>query len=456
MLEHEADPVAGGGESAGPRAGHEPGPATGEVRISALEAAVAAGLGAASTPRPPEARSTSSSAPAFELPDWTDPPTGQVPRVLLGEGEDEPLVGPRRPTWREHAEDWDDEVDLSFLADAATLDEREAPGDDPARPGASASTSISGAGDEDEHPWAELLPDPPASRREARPRHLASSRRARARPEAPARRSAAAATATGLVVGAVALVCVLAGPLPTAVLAALVVTVAAGEVFATLRRAGYAPATLIGLLAVPAVVLGAYASGVVAIALVLALAVVLGGAWFLLGGHDRPLVNLAVTVFVVCWVGVLGSFAGLLLAPSSFPHRHGLAYFVAAVVLTVSHDVGSYAVGAKLGRHRFAAAISPRKSLEGLAGGTVLTLAVAALALSRLHPLSLRSALVFGALTCVVAPLGDLTESLVKRDLKVKDMGRLLPAHGGVLDRVDALLFVMPAAYFAVRLLNLG
>jgi phosphatidate cytidylyltransferase len=84
----------------------------------------------------------------------------------------------------------------------------------------------------------------------------------------------------------------------------------------------------------------------------------------------------------------------------------------------------------------------------------VLTLAVAALVVSRVHPFSLGHALLLGAVVVVLAPLGDLAESLVKRDLGVKDMGSLLPAHGGVLDRVDAMLFVMPVAYYLVRLVH--
>jgi phosphatidate cytidylyltransferase len=98
-----------------------------------------------------------------------------------------------------------------------------------------------------------------------------------------------------------------------------------------------------------------------------------------------------------------------------------------------------------------APSVSPKKTWEGAAGATVLVF-VLALALGPvLGPFTAAEAAVLAAIAAVVAPLGDLAESLVKRDLQVKDMGSLLPGHGGVFDRIDALLMVAPAAYWFVR-----
>jgi phosphatidate cytidylyltransferase len=195
---------------------------------------------------------------------------------------------------------------------------------------------------------------------------------------------------------------------------------------------------------------------------VLGIAVLLGFCWYVgvsARSDDprrRPVINLGATYLVLVWVGLLGAFAGLLLSPSAYPHRHGVALLLGAGVLSVASDVGAYATGARFGRHPLAKRISPNKSWEGFAGGTILALAAAALIVARVHPFTLAHALILGVVVCVVAPIGDLAESLVKRDLKIKDMGSLLPAHGGVLDRVDGLLFVLPVTYFLAHLIHLA
>lgn len=100
--------------------------------------------------------------------------------------------------------------------------------------------------------------------------------------------------------------------------------------------------------------------------------------------------------------------------------------------------------------------ISPHKTWEGLIGGTVFAVLASAAITGQVHPFTPAKAAILGLVAAVVAPVGDLCESLIKRDLGLKDMGSLLPGHGGVLDRVDALLFVLPATYYLVRVLHLG
>jgi len=100
--------------------------------------------------------------------------------------------------------------------------------------------------------------------------------------------------------------------------------------------------------------------------------------------------------------------------------------------------------------------VSPKKTWEGFVGGAILAVAVSAAITGQVHPWTPGKAAVLGLVVAVVAPVGDLCESLIKRDLGLKDMGSLLPGHGGVLDRVDALLFVLPVTYYLVRVLHLG
>ncbi len=265
------------------------------------------------------------------------------------------------------------------------------------------------------------------------------------------------AIATGVAVSAVALLCMWGGPVPTLVLSTVVVTLCAAEAYGTLRRSGHRSATLLGLVATVGIMVTAYVKGPSAIPLMVVLLLVGTMLWYLIGvEHGSPVEGTASTVFVFIWVGVLGSFAALLLAPSQYPDRHGVAFFAGAIIAAVLNDVGALIAGRWFGRHLLAPRVSPRKTWEGLVGGAVLTIAGSILITGHIHPWTIPKAAVLGVVVAVVAPVGDLCESLVKRDLSLKDMGSLLPGHGGLLDRFDALLFVLPATYYLVRLVHLG
>jgi CDP-diglyceride synthetase len=265
------------------------------------------------------------------------------------------------------------------------------------------------------------------------------------------------AIATGVGIVAVALVCFAAGPVVTLVLSTVVVTLAAAEAYAALRRAGRKPATLLGLVATVAVMVSVYAKGVAALPLVLVLLVLTSMVWYLVGAERTSAVEgITTTLLGFAWVGMLGSFAALMLAPSQYPQRHGVAFLLGAVVATVAGDVGALAVGRWIGRHLMAPKISPRKTWEGWIGGAVFSIVASVLITGHVHPWTPGKAAVLGVVAAIVGPIGDLCESLIKRDLGLKDMGSLLPGHGGVLDRIDALLFVLPATYYLVRVLHLG
>jgi phosphatidate cytidylyltransferase len=298
----------------------------------------------------------------------------------------------------------------------------------------------------DEAAWNEVLSDaPPPLPAQSRRRHAARH----ARPALnSARRSLLGATLTGLVLGAVAVLCLFVGSVATMALVAVAVTVAAGELFAVLQRVSYRPATLVGLVTVPAMVIAAYLHGPVGIVGVVAAAFLAIGAWFLTSrSGDEPVVNLAVTLLVIGWVGGCGALAGMLLAPAAHPHGHGVTLIGGIILIVVANDVGAYLVGSRFGRHPLAVSISPGKTVEGFIGGAVLSIAVALGAVSQVFPMSLTRAGILGVVVALIAPCGDLLESRVKRDLGVKDMSSLLPNHGGLFDRIDAMLFVLPAAY---------
>lgn len=227
----------------------------------------------------------------------------------------------------------------------------------------------------------------------------------------------------------------------------LLMVVSVGEFYATLRTRGYKPLALFGLLGVILMGVGAHNAGPMAIAGWTAAA---GGAtilFFSLTPRRYALANTAVTVLGMTWVGVL-AFA-ILIAGGPHPVAH--IFFL--VIVIASNDIAAYFVGRSLGRRRLAPVVSPSKSVEGFLGGLVLGLIVAAV-LAVFPPweeIGVPRALVTAGLVGVLVPIGDLAESMVKRALAVKDMGSVLPGHGGMLDRIDGFLFAVPAIYILFR-----
>lgn len=131
----------------------------------------------------------------------------------------------------------------------------------------------------------------------------------------------------------------------------------------------------------------------------------------------------------------------------------GLSWLLVAVSCTWATDIGAYLIGSAWGRHKLAPAISPHKSVEGALGGLLSSVAVA-LVLGRLLNLPMGVLWWMGAVIAFSGEVGDLVESAVKREANIKDSGRLLPGHGGILDRFDSLVFVVPVVYYLVTWLQ--
>ena len=173
--------------------------------------------------------------------------------------------------------------------------------------------------------------------------------------------------------------------------------------------------------------------------------------WKLLSrGITDPPVNylrdLAVTVLVLAWLPLLASFAIMMVLQS-----HGWARVLTLMIVVVCSDVGGYAAGVLFGRHPMVPAISPKKSWEGMAGSLVFGTVGAVLVVHFLVDAHWWIGLVLGPVLVVCATLGDLVESQVKRDLGIKDMGTLLPGHGGIMDRLDSIL---PSAFVVWAILG--
>jgi phosphatidate cytidylyltransferase len=174
-------------------------------------------------------------------------------------------------------------------------------------------------------------------------------------------------------------------------------------------------------------------------ALLTGLAVVV---WRLAEGPRGLLADIAAGLMSLAYVPFLAGFAALMLAPHDGARR--VTAFIATVVAS---DVGGYALGVVAGRHLMAPQISPKKSWEGFVGSVIACAICGGLLLTLLLHVAWWKGVVFGLATVCTATLGDLGESMVKRDLGIKDMGNLLPGHGGLMDRLDSLLPTAPVAW---------
>ncbi|MBI4260979.1 MAG: phosphatidate cytidylyltransferase, partial [Actinobacteria bacterium] len=238
-----------------------------------------------------------------------------------------------------------------------------------------------------------------------------------------------------------------------AVVAGIVVLLAQGEFYGALVRARYQPATAIGLLFGALVLAAAYLEGEAAMLSMVALSVMFTFLWYMATPartRRNALANTAMTVLGVVYVPLLAGYALVIL---SLPE--GRLLMLAVIGLAFVNDIAAFLGGFIWGQggRPLAPTISPRKTWEGLIIGTVVTIVAGALLPTVDVIGTFGRAFAIAATVAVFAPLGDLAESIIKRDLGIKDMGTILPGHGGVLDRIDSVLLSAPAAFYVMRLL---
>ena len=388
--------------------------------------------------------------PTTLLPHWTDAPTGQVPIVVAREAalSDDPWAAIPAPACREGEADWvahEDQYDASILAGEEKV------GD--ARPWEFTLSEIS---EVDEEPTVEA--PRPAPVRASRTRHRASANPLAGRAvRQSSTNSISRATLTGVLLAALVFAVFFAGPLPMTVLILVALSFASAEAFAGFRSVGAHPATILGIVAVATLGIAVYNKGLIVVGAVSVLLVIFGFIWYASAQRKIDVLDgLGATIFVYVWIGILGSYGILLIAPHTFAHRHGMAYLFGVLALTICNDVGALFVGRWIGTRPLNAALSPNKTMQGTIGGTVITLLAGVVLLPRVHPWTVTHGLEAAVAMAIVVPLGDLFESMVKRTLGLKDFGRLLPGHGGLLDRVDGLLFALPTMYYLLHVLKLS
>ncbi|WP_136520412.1 MULTISPECIES: phosphatidate cytidylyltransferase [Cellulomonas] len=232
-------------------------------------------------------------------------------------------------------------------------------------------------------------------------------------------------------------------------LAVLAVGAAVWELAQALTRRSIHLPVLPLLVGTAGVLVSAYTAGPEA--LFVAFLLTVGGAvvWRVLDGSgESALRDATAATFAAAYLPFLAGFVMLLLAEPDGPTR-----VVLFILLAVACDTGGYAVGSLLGRHPLAPTVSPKKSWEGLLGSLVLACVVGVVGVQLAFGGEPLVGVLLGLGTVVSATLGDLAESMLKRDLELKDMGRLLPGHGGVLDRLDSLLLTAPTVWVLLTVL---
>lgn len=386
--------------------------------------------------------------------------------------------------WEPEAEDDQGYADVTVVGDSegpgfetapiATIDELmgdvESPGgaDEPVEAPAASSTTLGELGpDEVEHDILTDLAEPEPEHEPVmvgaeglggpswqEPGALEVDRRG----PAPDERDVPAAFMTGGILAIAAIASLLIENWLFGVLAGAIVLVAQGELFGVMVRHHRQPATAVGLIAGALMLAAAYFRGESAVLAMFALGVAGTFLWFICGpsGHRKDVAaNIGLTVLNMAWVPLLGSYLLVLLEGDS-----GVSLVLSVIGLTFVFDTAAFLSGSVWGGQFFerplAPTVSPNKSVEGVIVGTLVTVVVAVtLVTSFVDPFKdLRvEALLLGIVVAVAATFGDLAESLVKRDMGIKDMGSILPGHGGVLDRIDSVLFVAPAAFFLYRII---
>ena len=266
-------------------------------------------------------------------------------------------------------------------------------------------------------------------------------------------RNLPAAIGVGVLLGAMAIVILFFAPTGWLAVLSVFIPIATYEVVRRLREAGYALPViplLVGGLAMiwltwpygPAGLLGAY-GGTIVVCMV----------WRLVGQglREQPvnyLRDISATVLIATWVPLFASFSALLI----FQDDGGSRTFT-VIVTVVFADIGGYVAGVLFGKHLMAPAISPKKSWEGLGGSLLFGITAAVLSVAFFLDKPAWVGVPLGLMLVITGVLGDLVESQVKRDLGIKDMGTLLPGHGGIMDRIDAMLPSAVAGWIVLTLL---
>lgn len=282
----------------------------------------------------------------------------------------------------------------------------------------------------------------PSSRRAYRAARAKAGAEEKATRPHTAGRDLPAAIGVGVLLGAIVLVSLLVWkPLFVAV---VTVGIALGvwELIEALRSGRITAPQTPTLMAACALVPVAYFAGPEGLSVAFGLSCLGILLWRSASGAEGAIRDIAGGVFITAYVPLMAGLAMLLVAEPD-----GVSRIIVFILVTISSDIGGYAVGASMGRHPMAPALSPKKSWEGFAGSVLSCVLAAIISVTVLLNGPWWAGIILGVAVACFATMGDLAESTLKRDLGIKDMGTLLPGHGGLMDRLDSLVMTIPISF---------
>jgi phosphatidate cytidylyltransferase len=277
-----------------------------------------------------------------------------------------------------------------------------------------------------------------------------------ATPETPSRhiatgRNLPVAVGVGVILGGLALLTLLTVKATFLIYMGVVLAIGLHELATALKTKDITVPVIPVALGGAAMLTAAYWAAGGAILAAFALTVLAILIYRMFGGADRYVRDVTAGVFATAYLPLLGGCVAAMLAPADGGKR-----VLVFVVLTVCSDIGGYFAGITLtpftGGHKMAPVISPKKTWEGLAGSALLSIVAGAILLPALLHGHWWQGVITGIAAVAAAVFGDLAESMIKRDLAIKDMGSLLPGHGGILDRIDSLLAAAPVVWLLLAL----
>lgn len=252
---------------------------------------------------------------------------------------------------------------------------------------------------------------------------------------------------TGLVLGTIVMLCIIIGKFALLAMVLIIMFLATKEYVKILEHKGFYPSIKVMVLAELVLAWVAYVQRIDLVALVLSFCAIASFMWVLFCGRQPYIANVATTLLGIVYCGWFPLHIILLRHLSCQQFDSGLGFVVLMFTAILMTDIGCYYVGTKFGKHKLAAVISPNKTIEGSVGGACFAV-LGALVVGWSFGLAWYFSVLAGLLCTAFAQIGDLSESLIKRDAGVKDSGDSLPGHGGFLDRTDSFIFTIPMMYY--------